>query len=136
MNKIIWMVLVIMIVIIILGNGNSITHEGYKTYKLNGEKYPNSTNMLLEDTYKLKTRNMNDINVSDEWWRYPKFKVGSYTQITNNLKYPNNPDISTCTPIDFCGIYNNYQEKSNISVPLPEADTQGMRINYYAYASK
>jgi hypothetical protein len=131
MNKIIWMGLVIMIVIIIMGNGNSTTREAYTNYKLNGEKYPNSSNMLLEDTYKLNTKNVNNINVSDAWWKYPTFKVGSFTQITNNLKYPNNPDTSNCTPIDVCGIYNNYQEKSNISVPLPEADSQGMRINYY-----
>jgi hypothetical protein len=132
MNKIIWMGLVIMIVIIIMGNGNRIMLEGYTTYKLDGGKYPNSADMLLEDTYKLNTKNVNNINVSDEWWRYPRFKVGSFTQITNNLKYPNNPDISSCTPIDVCGIYNNYQAKSNISVPLPEADSQGRRINYYA----
>jgi hypothetical protein len=132
MNKIIWVGLVIMIVIIIMGNGNRMMLEGYTTYKLDGGKYPNSTDMLLEDTYKLNTKNVNNLNVSDEWWRYPTFKVGSFTQITNNIKYPNNPDTSNCTPIDVCGIYNNYQEKSNISVPLPEADSQGRRINYYA----
>ena len=129
MNKIIWLVLVIMIVIIIMGIGNSTTREGYEIYK--GSQYPNSANMLLEDTYKLNTTEVNNINVSDEWWRYPTFKVGSFTQITNNIKYPNNPDTSNSTPIDVCGIYHNYQAKSNISVPLPEADSQGTRINYY-----
>ena len=47
-------------------------------------------NLLLKGSYPLKDK----IEVSDDtankiWWHYPTFEVGSYAQITNNLKYPN-----------------------------------------------
>ena len=68
------------------------------------------------------------------WWHYPTFTEGSYAQITNNIRYPNNPDIGRCTPADFCGAL--YKEKkdnpSNYVYPLPPAEEgNGARVNYY-----
>lgn len=71
---------------------------------------------------------------SDIWWHYPTFKVGSYEQITNNIKYPNNPDEGTCMPASMCGaLYKERQEKSNIAKVLPPVcvNEDGTRINYY-----
>lgn len=92
-------------------------------------------NLLLKGSYPLKDK----IDVSDDtankiWWHYPTFEVGSYAQITNNLKYPNNPDIGRCTATEFCGsIYREQQEKSNYIEPLPPIDPNcGTRVGYFS----
>lgn len=70
----------------------------------------------------------------DMWWRYPIFKVGSYKQMTNNIRYPNNPDNGTCMPADVCfALYDNNQEASNIVEPLPPVPNcpqSGARVGY------
>ena len=102
---------------------------------LGGGVYPASVNnVLLEDVYPVKSKSGVSKNSGhDIWWHYPIFEVGSYEQITNNLKYPNNPDDGQCMPAEFCGaLYKDHQDKSNISTMLPLAeDNCGLRINYY-----
>ena len=97
--------------------------------------YPASVNnVLLEDVYPINSKSGVSKNSGHNiWWHYPIFEVGSYEQITNNLKYPNNPDDGQCMPADFCGaLYKDHQDKSNISTMLPLAeDNCGLRINYY-----
>jgi ABC-type multidrug transport system permease subunit len=44
-------------------------------------------------------------SVSDNWWHYPSYQVGSYAQITNNVRYPTSPDDGTCSPPEFCGSF-------------------------------
>jgi len=99
-----------------------------------GVNKDSNENILLKDSYPLKNR----IGVSNDtankiWWHYPTFEVGSYAQITNNLKYPNNPDIGRCTATEFCGsIYEEKQKKSNYIEPLPPIDPNcGTRIGYF-----
>lgn len=73
-------------------------------------------------------------NYSDIWWHYPIFKVGSYKQITNNIRYPDNPDDGTCIRADFCGAlyHDKKNNKSNITVPLPPAEEgPGARVGYF-----
>lgn len=91
--------------------------------------------LLLKDTYPLKEK----IGVSNDtankiWWHYPTFEVGSYAQITNNIKYPNNPDIGRCTATEFCGsIYDEYQKKTNYIEPLPPINPEcGTRVGYFS----
>jgi hypothetical protein len=97
--------------------------------------YPASVNnVLLEDVYPVNTKaGVSKNSGHDIWWHYPIFEVGSYEQITNNLKYPNNPDDGQCIPAEFCGaLYKEHQSKSNISTILPLVeDNRGLRINYY-----
>jgi hypothetical protein len=97
--------------------------------------YPASVNnVLLEDVYPINSKSGVSKNSGHNiWWHYPIFEVGSYEQITNNLKYPNNPDDGQCMPAEFCGaLYKEHQDKSNISTMLPLAeDNCGLRINYY-----
>lgn len=100
------------------------------------QKYPQvQDDVLLKGDYPLTGRkgvsNNNSYNI---WWHYPIFKVGSYAQITNNIKYPNNPDDGQCMPAEFCGAI--YKEKpnmpSNYIEPLgPVPDCPGARVNYY-----
>lgn len=100
------------------------------------QKYPREDNdVLLEGDYPLTGRNgVSNNSAASIWWHYPIFKVGSYAQITNNIKYPNNPDDGQCMPAEFCGAI--YKEKpnmpSNYVEPLPPVpDSQGARVNYY-----
>lgn len=77
---------------------------------------------------------MSTNNYQDIWWKYPVFRVGSYAQITNNLKYWENPDDGECIRADFCGaLYENKKIRSNLSEPLPpvEFSPNEVRVNYY-----
>ena len=99
-------------------------------------QYPNSIiNPILEGSYPLMNNQNNVSNDSyyDIWWKYPSLKLGSYAQITNNLKYFNNPDDGTCISADFCGaLYKNQKHKTNIITPLPPVPNgSGVRVNYY-----
>jgi len=89
---------------------------------------------LLKDSYPLTGRKgVSNNQYSNIWWHYPIFKISSFEQITNNIKYPNNPDEGTCVSADFCGaLYKESQVASNISetlAPVPPGD--GARVNYY-----
>lgn len=69
----------------------------------------------------------------DIWQQYPIFQVGSYEQITNNLKYRPNPDDGQCRRAEMCDtLYMNKVIENNVSSPLPPVpNTDGTRINYY-----
>ena len=116
---------------------HNLNTEGYSNYYLGSTNgiYPLSqTNVLVQDTYPITGKNGVSNNGSNEiWWRYPIFKVGSYKQITNNIKYPNNPDNGTCMPANFCGaLYEDKNIKSNYTEPLPPVEpTNGTRIGYF-----
>ena len=72
-------------------------------------------------------------NYSDIWPEYPIFTEGSYAQITNNIRYPNNPDNGTAVRAEFSNaFYKNKPHKTNYSTPLePVPLGPGMRIGYY-----
>jgi hypothetical protein len=94
-----------------------------------------NTDILLEDSYPLTGRKgISNNNAYNIWWHYPVFKVGSYAQITNNIKYPNNPDEGTCMPASMCGaLYKEKQLKSNYVKPLPPVNPDcGTRVGYFA----
>ena len=97
--------------------------------------FPKSVDKPILNDYPLIGKNeTSNNNYNDIWWHYPIFSLGSYEQITNNLKHRYNPDEGTCTRADFCGaIYDdNKNTKSNIVVPLPEAqEGDGARIGYF-----
>jgi hypothetical protein len=112
--------------------------EGYSNYTLDMEmgKFPESvTNVLVQDTYPSIGKNQ----VSDEtsnkmWWRYPTFQVGSYSQITNNIRYPYNPDDARCTAGDMCyATYKNKGLHTNYIKPLPPVNSTcgGTRVGYF-----
>ena len=98
--------------------------------------YPSAqNNVLVQDTYPITGINsVSDESGSKMWWRYPIFEVGSFKQMTNNIRYPNNPDDARCTAADFCyALYKNKKIGSNIVTPLPPVDpNSGTRIGYFA----
>jgi len=99
-----------------------------------GELNPNS-NLLLSDVYRYTgKKNVSNDNSSGIWWHQPIFHVGSYDQITNNLRYRYNPDDGSCSRAEFCGaLYHDKHNQSNFTYPLPPVnqDCSHPRVNYY-----
>ena len=108
--------------------------EGYDNLANPGQYSKSDENPIL-DSYKFTGRKeVNHNNYSTNWWQYPIFKLGSYSQITNNLRYRKNPDDGTCITPDFCGVlYKDEHVLSNISKPLPPVPNgfTKTRVNYY-----
>jgi len=111
--------------------------EGFSTNKQDLETpgvYPLSVDKPILDSFPLTGRkDVSNNNYKDIWWEYPEFSKSSYEQITNNLRYVNNPDNGTCIRADMCGaLYKKKKNKSNIVNPLPPAEEgPGARVNYY-----
>lgn len=138
MNNLIFLFIIIILAIGIpfLFNFSNIL-EGYSNYQLNQSIgiVPNSqTEVLVQDTYPPIEKNELSNNTSDDiWWHYPVFKLGSYKQITNNIKYPNNPDEGTCMPASMCGaLYKDKHIGTNTFKPLPPVNPEcGKRVGYF-----
>ena len=120
--------------------------ENYQNYDLNSsmniqslggseEKYPfPQTDILVEDIYPPIGKNgISNNSASNIWWHYPIFQLGSYDQITNNIRYSNNPDVGTCMPASMCGaLYKEKQLKTNYVKPLPPINPNcGTRVGYF-----
>jgi len=103
--------------------------------KLPVNSFPMTENdPLVEGEFPITGRNgISNLGADKIWWHYPTFEVGSYEQITNNLRYVNNPDEGRCTPASMCGtLYKEKKNKSNIIVPLPPVDPEcGTRVGYF-----
>jgi hypothetical protein len=94
----------------------------------------NETRVLLEDEYQITGQNGISNNGAEQiWWNYPIFEVGSYSQITNNMRYPNNPDEGKCAPASMCNtLYQKKKGKSNYIKPLqPVNNSCGTRVGYF-----
>ena len=111
--------------------------EGYSNYTLDGAmgNYPAAQNdILVQDTYPAIGKNELSNNTANDIWReYPIFELGSYKQITNNIRYPDNPDEGTCMPASMCGaLYKNKHLKSNYIEQLPQLNPDcGTRVGYF-----
>ena len=114
------------------------THEGYSNLTLEssiGEIPASEEEVLVQDTYPITGRDgISNNGANDIWWHYPIFQVGSYKQITNNIRYPDNPDEGTCMPASMCGaLYKDKKVGSNTVTPLPPVNPMcGTRIGYFA----
>jgi hypothetical protein len=112
--------------------------KGYKRYKSDvlsvpGE-FPRSVNKpILDDFPLINSNSVSANNASDIWQDYPVFGVGSFQQITNNIRFNRNPDDGTCSRAEFCGaLYHDVKHPSNEIKPLPVAEEgQGARVGYY-----
>ena len=136
-HKYVKIMIVVIIICITLYLVNKIyKKQGFQNYNLaNPGSYPRmDTVPLLANDYRYSGRKTVSNNNYDQiWWHYPSFGVGSYRQLTNNLKYYKNPDEGTCIRADFCGaLYGNKKTKSNIITPLPPTPVSpNPRVNYY-----
>jgi hypothetical protein len=143
---------ILFVILVLIGNYCFKNVEKFTQSNNLGANYPKSQEeYLVEDSY----QRINEIGISnndsnDIWWNFPIFKLGSYAQITNNIKYPDNPDEGTCMPASMCGaLYkskvilgpHNYgvneigdplQLNSNYSKPLPPVElNKGTRVGYF-----
>jgi hypothetical protein len=94
----------------------------------------NENVVLLDGVYPTTNNNGISNNGSSQIWKdYPIVEVGSYEQITNNMKYQKNPDNGTCMPASMCNdLYKNKDVPSNIINPMsPVNDTCGTRVGYF-----
>jgi len=92
------------------------------------------TNVLLQGDYPITGVNgISNNGANDIWKNYPIVEVGSYDQVTNNMKNIANPDEGTCMPASMCGaLYKNKSTGSNTITPLPPVNnTCGTRIGYF-----
>jgi len=111
--------------------------EGFSNYTLAGANgtYPDAqTSVLVQNTYPPIGKNQLSNNTAANIWQdYPTFQLGSYDQITNNIRYPSNPDNGTCTPASMCNaVYYNKIIGNNYVVPLPPVATNyGTRVGYF-----
>jgi len=110
--------------------------DGFSNYTL-AEAGPVPTSeieVLVQDYYPRTNNNQISSNSAyDIWWHYPTFQVGSYDQITNNIRYSNNPDEGTCMPASMCGaLYKEKQLQTNYVKPLPPVNSNdGTRVGYF-----
>ena len=112
---------------------NSATPTGLGGYKKDKYPFP-ETDVLLQDSYPLTGRKgISNNGAANIWWHYPIFELGSYDQITNNIRYSNNPDEGTCMPASMCGaLYKEKQLKTNYVKPLPPINPEcGTRVGYF-----
>ena len=130
----------IVLVVIIISSfivNKSMFQEGYSNHLANQGTFRTSESgpILLDSYPSTKKNTVSNNNYDSRWQDYPVFGVGSFAQITNNLRYWKNPDESQCRTPEFCNaLYNDKDIKSNISTPLPPApavDDNNIRINYY-----
>lgn len=111
--------------------------EGYSNYTLAGANgpYPEAqTSVLVQDTYPAIGKNqLSNDTAADIWREYPVFEVGSYDQITNNIRYPDQPDEGTCMPAGMCNaLYYKKKIGNNYVMPLPPVATDcGTRVGYF-----
>jgi len=156
MNKTVFLILITIIILVIIGNFylksmesftslNSLHHSLEGSYPKSQEEY------LVQDSYKrIEEIGISNNDANDIWWNYPIFQLGSYAQITNNIRYPDSPDEGTCAPASMCGaLYqpkeilgpHNYgvneiggplQLKQNYVEPLPSINPNtGTRVGYF-----
>ena len=112
--------------------------RGYKRYKSDilsvpGD-FPRSVDKpILDDFPLIGSKGVSANNASDIWQDYPVFGVGSFKQITNNIRYNRNPDDGKCSRAEFCGaLYHDAKHLPNVIKPLPPAqEGPGARVGYY-----
>lgn len=137
MNQIIFLLMLIILAVGLpfIFNVSSFV-EGFSNYKLDQANggYPDAqTHVLVQDTYPPIGKNQISNDTSNDIWQYyPTFTLGSYEQITNNIRYPRNPDVGRCTPASMCGaLYHQKDLGSNVVSPLPPVSVSGTRIGYF-----
>lgn len=96
--------------------------------------YPKSQDSVILDDYPQIGKNVTSNNTYGSNSKdYPQVQMSSFEQVTNNVRYYENPDNGTCIRSDFCGaLYKNKKVPSNVVNPLPPAEEgTGARVGYF-----
>jgi len=138
MNQIVFLLLLIILALgLPLVFNFSNIYEGYSNSSLEQAtgKFPDAqTKLLVQNTYPPIGKNELSNNTSNDiWMDYPIFQLGSYEQITNNIRYPDNPDEGTCMPASMCGaLYHDKKTGDNYVKLLPPVNPDcGTRVGYF-----
>jgi hypothetical protein len=137
MTKIYGILFLLIILVLGLYLAPIIRLEGFSTNKQDlatPGTYPLSVDKPILNSFPLTgNKDVSNKNYSDIWMEFPEFSKSSFVQMTNNLRYVNNPDEGTCIRADMCNaLYKNKKPKSNIIKPLPPAqEGPGARVGYY-----
>lgn len=115
----------------IVGNANSIpmpyAQEGFVPLL---PADVNSSGHLLQYYPNLDpTGKLGDKDASQLWQEYPIFKVGSYDQMTNNIRYPKNPDVGQCRPESMCNVL--YGDRVEQAMPAFPPSEEKVRVGFY-----
>ena len=139
MNQIVFLLLLIILALGLPFIFNfSKLYENFSNYSLDqatGRLPDAQTQVLVQDTYPPIGKNqISNNSANDIWQHYPIFELGSYAQITNNIRYPDNPDEGTCMPASMCGaLYHDKHIGNNDIKPLPPVKPDcGTRVGYFA----
>lgn len=135
----IFIIIIAFLLFLFLLNKNMLsnTQEGYYNYNLNNTGlHVNSSNFLLSDMFQLTNKKViGNTNYKNIWFLFPHTNTQSFNQVTNNLKYVRNPDISNAIPAEFNGLFykDNLKHKSNIVCPLQPVITEPsqVRVGYF-----
>ena len=95
-----------------------------------------SNELLVQDQFPpIGGNQVSNDGASNNWVHDPVFKLGSFEQITNNLKYWKNPDNGLCAPTNMCGAlyHDSAHSPSNIVSVLPPVSPkgEGVRVGYF-----
>jgi hypothetical protein len=142
MNQLVFLVLILIVAIglplffKISESYRQMRKDGFSNYNLEGAMGPSypKFDLLVKDSYPLKKNlGLTNNGSAQTWWHYPTFTLGSYKQITNNIRYSNNPDLGSCMPDSMCGaFYHERQLKSNYTTPFqPLNPNCGTRVGYF-----
>ena len=139
-KKITIAIMAIILIVSVIFSSYFSKQEGFSNYTLEAASgnFPSATtDVLVQDTYPITGINgISNNSANDIWWWYPIFKVGSYAQITNNIKHSRRPDEGTCMPASMCGaLYKEEFTGDNHVYPLPPVNPNcGTRVGYFTSA--
>jgi hypothetical protein len=108
--------------------------DGYKETFLSPGVYPQSDEKGILNQYTMRSKpELSDATYSSEWLLYPTSPVGSYSQVTNNKRYWEQPCNGLMAPANFC---NSLYKKKKITAPTatcrPGLSCPGAeRVNFY-----
>ena len=110
MTKIYGIIFLLIIIVLGLYLAPILKIEGFKSQDLTTPgTYPVSVDKPILNSFPLTgNKGVSNKNYQDIWRDYPEFSKSSFEQITNNLRYVDNPDEGTCIRADMCNaLYKN-----------------------------
>lgn len=104
--------------------------EGFTLNQASGT-IKESNSLLVQDSYPPISRGTISNNDANRIWRnYPIFELGSYAQVTNNIRFPDNPDEGTCMPASMCGAM--YHKKTYLPECNAPPSNDKTRVGFFS----
>lgn len=115
LNKHMLITFILFAILVYMTNKNSNLSEGYENLFTLTPGHADGDNYLLKGVFPISDNPVSSQQYSKEWHLYPVFSIPNFKQMTNNLRYFNNPNISHESPEDFLDtFYGSKSAKSNI----------------------